>query len=95
MIKNTIIVILLLLLIITIYSYVCLSTNIVNYEKERMEFILTKESEVAAKQNILVETVKCNSDLTNYKSSIRKLTTDLNKLSNDLNDLAKSTITLI
>ena len=44
MIKNTIITILVILLVVTIYSYICLSSTMMNYEKERMEFILNKEA---------------------------------------------------
>jgi hypothetical protein len=86
MIKNTIIVILLLLLIITFYSYVCLSSNMLNYEKERIEFILTKESEIKNKESEiknkeskLIEMVNCNEQLTKYQNTFNKISSDLNE----------------
>jgi len=82
MIKNTIIVILIILLIITIYSYICLSSNIMNYEKERMEFILNKEADIKSRESKLLSLTKCNDELLKYKNTINKITTDLTNLNN-------------
>ncbi|AYV80367.1 MAG: hypothetical protein Gaeavirus41_1 [Gaeavirus sp.] len=81
MIKNTIIVILLILLIITFYSYYCISTNVVNFQKERMEFVLAKESEIKDKERKLVDTVTCNKELIKHKTLYNNLISDLHKLS--------------
>jgi hypothetical protein len=80
MIKNTIIAILLIVLVITIYSYICLSSNIMNYEKERMEFILNKESDIKNKESKLQTMTKCNDELIKYKNVINKITSDLANL---------------
>lgn len=50
MIKTTIIIILILLLLITLYSYYCLSSRMINFERSRLEYILQKESELADKE---------------------------------------------
>ena len=80
MIKNTIIAILVILLIVTIYSYICLSTSMLNYEKERMEFILNKEADIKSRESKLLTQTKCNDELLKYKNVINKITADLANL---------------
>ena len=80
MIKNTIITILVILLIVTIYSYICLSTSMMNYEKERIEFILNKEAEIKSRESKLLTQTKCNDDLLKYKNVINKITSDITNL---------------
>ena len=50
MIKITIIIILILLLLITLYSYYCLSSRMINFERARLEYILQKEQEIKTKE---------------------------------------------
>ena len=80
MIKNTIIAILVILLIVTIYSYICLSSTMMNYEKERMEFILNKEAEIKSRESTLLSQTKCNDELLKYKNVINKITADITNL---------------
>ena len=80
MIKNTIIVILILLLLITIYSYICLSSNILNYEKERMEYILNKEADIKNRESKLQTMSKCNDDLIKYKNVFNKIASNISEV---------------
>jgi hypothetical protein len=89
MIKNTIIIILLLLLLITFYAYICLSTNMVDFQKERLSHILKKETEITHKEKKLLLTSECNDNLNKYKTMIDKITTDISKTSDDINILTK------
>ena len=89
MIKNTIIIILLLLLLITFYAYICLSTNMIGFQKERMEHIAKKEVYIKQKEQKLLSMTQCNDDLNKYKNMIGKITTDISKTSNDINNLKK------
>ncbi len=73
MLKNTIIIILTLLLIITLYSYFCLSNKMLDYEKDRMEFICKKEKEITNKNTILQDCSVCQTELNNYKNSIASI----------------------
>lgn len=91
MIKNTIIVILLLLLLITFYAYMCLSGNMVDFQKERMEYIVKKEAEIKSREHKLLTTEECNNNLNKYKTMINKVSTDLEKVSTDINNLTKYT----
>ena len=65
MIKNTIIIILILLLVITLYSYYCLSTSMLDYEKDRMEYITKKENELIQREKNINQTL-------NYKNELDK-----------------------
>jgi len=89
MIKNTIIVILLLLLLITFYAYMCLSSNMIDFQKERMEHIVKKEKELKHKEQKLVSMQECNDNLNKYKLLINKITSDLTKTTNEMNLLSK------
>lgn len=80
MIKTTVIVILILLLVITLYSYYCLSSRMVDFERSRLEYILKKESEV----NDLEKKVKVVSDCSNkndqYQDAIKEINNIIDKL---------------
>ena len=89
MIKNTIIIILLLLLLITFYAYMCLSSNMIDFQKERMEHIVKKEKELKYKEQKLISTQECNDNLNKYKLLIGKITSDLTKTTNEMNLLSK------
>jgi len=89
MIKNTIIVILLLLLLITFYAYICLSTNMTDFQKERMEHILKKENELTQKEQKLQTITECNDNMNKYKNIIAKLSTDLTRTVDDFNQIVK------
>lgn len=76
MIKITIIMILILLLIITLYSYYCLSSRIVNFERARLEYILQKESELGIKEKNIKVIANCsnkNEQLENALANINKI----------------------
>jgi hypothetical protein len=87
MIKNTIIVILLLLLLITFYAYLCLSNNMMDYQKERMEHILQKEKELKDKESKLISLGECNDNMNKYKNIINKLSSDLTKTASNFNEI--------
>lgn len=89
MIKNTIIIILLLLLLITFYAYICLSTNMIDFQKERMEHIAKKEVYIKQKEQKLLSMTQCNDNLNKYKNMIGKITNDISKTSDDMNNLKK------
>lgn len=92
MIKNTIIVILLLLLLITFYAYMCLSSNMIDFQKERMTHIVKKEKELKLKEQKLISMTECNENLNKYKLLVNKITSDLAKTTNEMNLLSKYTI---
>ena len=89
MIKNTIIIILLLLLLITFYAYMCLSTNMMDFQKERMEHIIKKEKEIKEKERKLLSMGECNDNLHKYQNMIGRITTDISRTSYELNNLTK------
>ena len=89
MIKNTIIIILLLLLLITFYAYMCLSSNMMDFQKERMEHIAKKETEIKHKERKLLSIEESNNNLNKYKNMINKITIDISNASNELNVLTK------
>lgn len=89
MIKNTIIIILLLLLLITFYAYMCLSSNMIDFQKERMGHIVKKEQELKQKEQKLISMAECNDNLNKYKLLVNKITLDLTKTTNEMNLLSK------
>lgn len=92
MIKNIIIVCLIVIMLIVIYSWICVSNSMSNFQKARMEYIINKENELHNKELKLISANKCNKLLLNYSSSMDKLLSDLNSVSSDLNNLAKNTL---
>lgn len=76
MIKITIIIILILLLIITLYSYYCLSSRMINFERARLEYILQKESELGTKE----KNIKVISDCSNKNEQLENALTNINKI---------------
>ena len=89
MIKNTIIVILLLLLLITFYAYMCLSNNMVDFQKERMQHIVKKEAELKLREQNLVSLTECNQNMNKYKNIIHKISNDLTKTTGEFNNVVK------
>ena len=89
MIKNTIIIILLLLLLITFYAYMCLSSNMIDFQKERMGHIVKKEQELKQKEQKLISMAECNDNLNKYKLLVNKITLDLTNTTNEMNLLSK------
>ena len=53
MFKNIIIVVLLVVLIITLYSYTCVTNNMLDYQIIRMQYIEAKENEIELLMNEL------------------------------------------
>lgn len=80
MIKNIVIAILCLLLLITIYSYYCLSKSMIDYEKDRLEFILNKENNVNSKEF----NVKSLEDCKNKLNKVIKVLDEINNISNNI-----------
>lgn len=76
MIKITIIIILILLLIITLYSYYCLSSRMINFERARLEHILLKENELKEKEN----KIKIVSDCSNKNMQLEKALANINDI---------------
>lgn len=79
MIKTTIIIILILLLLITLYSYYCLSSRMINFERSRLEYILQKESELADKE----KNIKIVADCSDKNEQLSQLIYVINKIINN------------
>ena len=73
MIKITVIIILILLLIITIYSYYCLSSSMIDYEKDRLEYILKKEIELNNLEKKIKIISHCNEKNEKYQEAIKNI----------------------
>ena len=69
MIKNSIIIILILLLLITLYSYYCLSSKMLQYEKDRLETIINKENYVKLQESKIEEITNCNLKLSQFNEA--------------------------
>ena len=99
MIKIIIVVILILLLIITIYSYYCLTSRMVNYERERLEYILQKENEVKTKESKVNVVADCSNKNEQYQAAfanINKIIGDLHiKGVCDINDVNEKNMHII
>jgi chromosome segregation ATPase len=63
----------------------------VNFQKERMEYIVNKEQELTQKQQKLLLMEDCNNNLNKYKSLLNKITEDLTNNTNNMNNLLKYT----
>lgn len=70
MIKTTIIIILILLLLITLYSYYCISSKMINFERARLEYILQKETELKIKENEIKVITDCKNKNELYHSAL-------------------------
>lgn len=81
MIKITIIIILIFLLLITLYSYYCLSSRMINFERERLEHILQKETAVKTKEN----EIKVVSDCSNKNELLLEALMGINKILGEAN----------
>jgi hypothetical protein len=81
MIKTAIIIILILLLLITLYSYYCLSTRLINFERARLEYILKKETGLNEKE----KKIKIISDCTNKNEQYKLAIQNINKIIDELN----------
>ena len=89
MIKITIIFVLILLLLITLYSYYCISSRIVNFERARLEYILQKESDINIKENKVKVITDCSNKNEQYQIALNKI----NNILQELNINEKQTIT--
>lgn len=87
MIKITIIIILILLLLITLYSYYCLSSGMINFQRDRLEYILQKQAELKKKETELTIISNCSNKNKQYERAIDNinkiiLELDINNKSN-------------
>lgn len=73
MIKITIIIILILLLLITLYSYYCLSSRMIDFERSRLEYILQKETEVNIKESKVKQITNCSNKNEQYQSALANI----------------------
>ena len=97
MIKITIIIILIILLSITLYSYYCLSSRMINFERARLEYILQKENELAIKEKNIKVVADCSNKNEKFKEAfdhINKILGEIginnsNKTDNKNNDIIK------
>lgn len=80
MIKITTIVILILLLFITLYSYYCLSSRMIEFEKKRLEYILRKENELKDLELKIKIVSDCSIKNEQYQSAIKNINTIIDKL---------------
>ena len=67
----------------------CLSSNMVDFQKERMQYIVKKEAEIKQKEKDLVSLTECNNSMEKYKSVINKISLDLTKTIEDFNLIVK------
>ena len=67
----------------------CLSSNMIDFQKERMEHIVKKEKELKQKEEKLLSMAECNDNLNKYKFLVNKITNDLAKTTNEINILSK------
>ena len=80
MIKIAIIIILILLLVITLYSYYCLSSQMINFEKSRLEHILKKEVEVSEKEKKIKTVTDCSNKNDSYQEAIKNINSIISSL---------------
>tara|TARA_A100001015_G_scaffold321540_1_gene452845 strand:- start:6050 stop:6688 length:639 start_codon:yes stop_codon:yes gene_type:complete len=73
MIKNIIIIILILLLIITLYSYYCLAGKMLDYQTNRMEYIVNKEDELNNRETKISEIENCNYKLVDCTKAVSNI----------------------
>jgi len=81
MIKTIIIIILILLLVITLYSYYCLTSKMINFERTRLEYILQKETAVKIKESEVKVVADCSNKNFQYQMALK----NINKILGELN----------
>lgn len=91
MIKITIIIILIFLLLITLYSYYCLSSRMVNFERARLEYILQKEDEVKIKES----RVKVITDCSNKNELYQTALININKILSGISIESENSVNVI
>ena len=62
------------------YSYYILSHGMLNYEKQRMIFIVHKEAELKEKESKLVTLELCNNTLDSYKMAVNDIKDSIRKI---------------
>ena len=80
MIKIAIIIILVILLAITLYSYYCLSSRMIEFERSRLEFILKKESALNEQENKIKIISECSNKNEQYQQAIKNINTVIGNL---------------
>lgn len=86
MMKIIIIIILILLLLITLYSYYCLSNQMINYETTRLQHIMNKEQLVNNKIFKINSLEECNNNNTKYYTAIQEISNIINRLNLPINN---------
>jgi hypothetical protein len=66
-----------------------LSSNMIDFQKERMKYIVIKEADIKKKEEHLLSLQECNNNMEKYKLMLDKLTNGLSKSSDELNVLVK------
>lgn len=90
MIKNIIIVIILFLLLTVAVAYYTLASRMENFERERLQYVVSKEDEIKREKAKLVELTECNNNMRKYKNIIHSLSQDLTKSTTDINNITKN-----
>lgn len=80
MIKTTIIIILILLLFITLYSYYCISSKMIEFERKRLEFILNKEIELRNLEKKIKIIQNCSNKNLKYQQAIKNINNIIDNL---------------
>lgn len=80
MIKTTIIIILILLLFITLYSYYCISSKMIDFERKRLEFILNKENELRILEKKIKIIQNCSNKNLKYQQAIKNINNIIDNL---------------
>lgn len=69
-----------LLLVITLYSYYCLSSRMINFEKSRLEFLLKKEEELNEREKNIKIVADCSIQNEKYQQTIENINSIIDKL---------------
>jgi hypothetical protein len=80
MIKIAIIIILVILLAITLYSYYCLSSRMIEFERSRLEFILNKEIATNEQEKKIKIISDCSNKNEQYQLAIKNINSVIGSL---------------
>ncbi len=72
--------ILILLLLITLYSYYCLSSRMVDFERKRLEYILNKENELKNLEKKIKVISNCSEKNEKYQQAIKNINIIIDEL---------------
>ncbi len=92
LIKNIIITVLTLLLIIVVCFYSYLASQMQDYEKERLEYIINKENELNQKENQIAAGQTCKVKLSECEISKKHINSILDELTRKKNNILTESV---